>query len=79
MLTDEAKIKVKAGNGGDGVVAFDKVMMSLGPTGGRGGDGGNVYFEGVPDVFALNKYRHLKEHYAPEGKRCRSRRCGQSR
>ncbi len=68
MLTDEVKIKIQAGKGGDGIVAFDKVMMSLGPTGGRGGNGGNIYFEGVADVFALNKYRHMKEHYAPDGK-----------
>ena len=68
MLTDEAKIKIQAGKGGDGIVAFDKVMMSLGPTGGRGGNGGSIYFEGVADVFALNKYRHMKEHYAPDGK-----------
>ncbi|MFA7319464.1 MAG: Obg family GTPase CgtA [Parcubacteria group bacterium] len=68
MLTDEAKIKIQAGKGGDGIVAFDKVMMSLGPTGGRGGNGGSIYFEGVSDIFALNKYRHMKEHYAPDGK-----------
>jgi len=55
-------------------VAFDKVMMSLGPTGGRGGNGGSVYFEGVSDVFALNKYRHMKEHYAPDGKNGRGNR-----
>ncbi|MFZ2976014.1 MAG: Obg family GTPase CgtA [Candidatus Moraniibacteriota bacterium] len=74
MLTDEAKIKVEAGKGGDGVVAFDKVLMSLGPTGGKGGNGGSVYFEGVSDIFALNKYRHLKEHYAQDGARGRSNR-----
>ena len=56
MLTDEVKIKVIAGRGGDGVVAFDKVKMSLGPTGGRGGKGGSVYFEGVSDIFALRKF-----------------------
>ncbi|MDO9231801.1 MAG: Obg family GTPase CgtA [bacterium] len=69
MLTDEAKIKVEAGKGGDGAVAFDKIMMSLGPTGGKGGNGGSVYFEGVSDVFALNKYRHLKDHHAQDGER----------
>ncbi len=74
MLTDEAKIKVEAGKGGDGVVAFDKVLMSLGPTGGKGGNGGSVYFEGVSDIFALNKYRHLKDHYAQDGARGRSNR-----
>lgn len=69
MLTDEVKIKVSAGKGGDGAVAFNKTKMSLGPTGGRGGDGGNVYFEGVSDLTALNKYRHKKEYYAENGKR----------
>lgn len=74
MLTDEAKIKIIAGRGGDGMVAFDKIKMSLGPTGGRGGNGGNVYFKGVSDIFALNKYRHKKIHCAPDGKNGRSNR-----
>ncbi|MFA4817439.1 MAG: Obg family GTPase CgtA [Parcubacteria group bacterium] len=68
-LTDEVKIKIFAGKGGDGVVAFDKIMMSLGPTGGRGGNGGNVYFEGVSDLTALNKYKHKNDYYADDGKR----------
>jgi GTP-binding protein len=68
-LTDEIKIKIHAGKGGDGVVAFDKIMMSLGPTGGRGGNGGNVYFEGVSDLTALNKYKHKNDYYAGNGKR----------
>ncbi len=68
MLTDEVKINIYAGRGGDGVVAFDKVMMSLGPTGGKGGNGGNVYFEGVSDLTALNKYKNKREHYAEDGK-----------
>ena len=69
MLTDEVKIKVMAGKGGDGLVTFDKIKMSLGPTGGRGGNGGNVYFEGVTNLTALNKYRHKKEHWAQDGQR----------
>lgn len=69
MITDEVKIKIQAGKGGDGVVAFDKAKMSLGPTGGRGGNGGNVYFKGVSDLTALNKYRSKKEYYADDGKR----------
>ncbi|HAI74551.1 MAG TPA: GTPase ObgE [Candidatus Moranbacteria bacterium] len=67
MLTDEVKIKVIAGRGGDGVVAFNKVKMSLGPTGGKGGNGGNIYFEGVSNLSALNKYKHKKEYYAENG------------
>ena len=74
MLTDEAKIKVQAGAGGNGIVTFDKIKMALGPTGGRGGNGGSVYFIGVADIFALNKYRHLKEHYAEDGKKGRANR-----
>jgi GTP-binding protein len=72
MLTDEAKINITAGRGGDGIVTFDKVMMSIGPTGGKGGNGGNVNFIGVADIFALNKYRHKKDHYADDGGRGRS-------
>ncbi len=67
MLTDEARIKVRAGNGGNGVVAFDKIKMSLGPTGGRGGNGGNIYFEGVSDIFALRRYRHQKKYLGRRG------------
>jgi GTPase len=71
-LTDEVKIKIHAGKGGDGVVAFDKIMMSLGPTGGRGGNGGDVYFEGVSDLTALNKYKHKNDYYAGDGKKGKS-------
>ena len=67
MFTDEVKLKVFAGRGGDGVVAFNKVKMSLGPTGGKGGNGGSVYFEGVSNLSALNKYKHKKEYYAENG------------
>ncbi|MFZ2192645.1 MAG: Obg family GTPase CgtA [Candidatus Moraniibacteriota bacterium] len=67
MFTDEVKIAVIAGHGGDGVVAFNKIKMSLGPTGGKGGKGGNVYFEGVSNLSALNKYKHKKEYYAENG------------
>lgn len=67
MLTDEVKIKVCAGRGGDGVVAFDKIKMSLGPTGGNGGDGGDIYLKGVSDLTALNKYKSKKDYYAPNG------------
>ena len=67
MFTDEVKIKVIAGQGGDGVVAFNKIKMSLGPTGGKGGNGGNVYFEGVSNLSALNKYKHKNEYCAENG------------
>lgn len=72
MLTDEVKIKVFAGRGGDGVVAFNKIKMNLGPTGGTGGRGGNVYFKGVSNLSALNKYKNKANHYAGDGKNGRS-------
>lgn len=72
MLTDEVKIKVFAGRGGDGVVAFNKTKMSLGPTGGAGGKGGDVYFQGVSNLSALNKYKNKPNHYAGNGKNGKS-------
>ncbi len=67
MLIDDVKIKVKAGRGGDGVAAFNKAMMHLGPTGANGGNGGSVYFEGVSDLSALNQFRYKKELKADDG------------
>ena len=61
MLIDEVTIKVSAGNGGNGCVAFNKNLMSLGPVGARGGNGGSVYFEGVSDLSALSQFRYKKE------------------
>lgn len=72
MLIDDVKIKVKAGDGGQGIVTFSKVKMTLGPTGGDGGQGGNVYFEGVSDLSALNQFRYKKELSAENGKNGKS-------
>ena len=67
MLIDDIKIKVKAGHGGRGAVAFNKVMMSLGPTGADGGKGGSVYLEGVSDIGALSQFRGKKELKVEDG------------
>lgn len=61
MLIDDITIKVKAGDGGDGAVAFNKNMMSLGPVGGDGGKGGDIYCEGVSDLGTLMQFRHKKD------------------
>lgn len=67
MLIDEITIKVKAGDGGRGAVAFNKNMMSQGPVGGDGGNGGNLYFEGVSDLNSLAQFRYRKEINTPNG------------
>ena len=55
MFIDEAKIWVKAGNGGHGCVSFrrEKFIAKGGPDGGDGGKGGGVYFEAAEDVDTL--------------------------
>ncbi len=72
MLIDDVAIKISAGNGGKGAVAFNTNLKTLGPTGARGGNGGNVYGEGVSDLSALNKFRFKKEFPAEDGKDGRS-------
>jgi GTP-binding protein len=56
MLIDDVTVTLKAGDGGKGAVAFQKVRLMQGPTGGDGGRGANVYFEGVADINALAFY-----------------------
>ncbi len=67
MLIDDVKIKVGAGSGGKGAVAFNKNLMSLGPVGGTGGKGGSVCIEGISDLSALNNFRFKKEFKAKPG------------
>jgi GTPase len=69
MLIDEAYIKVKAGNGGDGLVHFyhDRIRPKGGPDGGKGGSGGSVFFEAVSDISKLHQFRHGKEFLAQNG------------
>jgi GTP-binding protein len=55
MFIDEAKILVKAGDGGNGCLSFrrEKYIPKGGPDGGDGGSGGNVYFETVQNLDTL--------------------------
>ncbi len=69
MLIDDVTIKVSAGDGGSGNVAFNTNMMSLGPTGGSGGTGGSVYMEGAPNLDLLNQLRFKKEIKADSGQK----------
>lgn len=68
MLIDDITIHIKSGKGGNGIVAFNSNMMMIGPTGASGGNGGNIYFEGVSNIAALNQIRHKKVFEAQNGK-----------
>lgn len=67
MLIDDVTIKVRAGNGGRGKVAFNSNMNSLGPTGADGGHGGSVYFQGATDLNGLAQFRNKKEIKTEDG------------
>lgn len=67
MLIDEVKIKISSGHGGKGSVSFNKNLMSLGPVGGSGGNGGSIYIEGISDLSALNHFRFKKVLLAENG------------
>ncbi|OGG50733.1 Obg family GTPase CgtA [Candidatus Kaiserbacteria bacterium RIFCSPHIGHO2_01_FULL_54_36] len=68
MLVDDVTVRLEAGAGGRGSVAFNKVRLALGPTGGDGGQGGSIYFEGVTDINALSRYAHRQPILAEKGK-----------
>jgi GTP-binding protein len=67
MLIDDVTIRLTGGHGGRGAVAFNNTMMSLGPTGADGGDGGSIYFEGVSTLDSLLQFQFTKEVAAPDG------------
>ena len=67
MLIDDVTIRISSGRGGKGAVAFNKNLMSLGPSGASGGKGGSVYGEGVTDIGALGLFRFKKELEAAKG------------
>jgi GTP-binding protein len=73
MFFDEAKINVKAGDGGNGAVAFrrEKFVPRGGPAGGNGGHGGNVIVEVDPQLNTLVHFKnkvHFKAGRGAHGK-----------
>ena len=70
MFVDEAKIYVKAGNGGNGCVAFrrEKYVPRGGPSGGDGGNGGSILLEANPNDNTLLRYRYNREFKADRGR-----------
>jgi GTP-binding protein len=68
-VVDEVKIHVKAGDGGDGAVAWrrEKFIPRGGPAGGDGGDGGDIVLVVDPQLATLLDYRYVREHKARNG------------
>ncbi len=66
---DQAKIYIKAGDGGKGCVAFrrEKFVEFGGPNGGDGGNGGSVYFEAVENLNTLIDFRYQQHFKAQKG------------
>ncbi|GEL67293.1 GTPase ObgE [Marinilactibacillus psychrotolerans] len=72
MFLDQVTVNVKAGNGGDGMVAFrrEKYVPDGGPAGGDGGTGGNIIFvvdEGLRTLMDFRYNRHFKAKNGENG------------
>ena len=70
MFIDEARIRVKAGDGGNGCMAFrrEKFVPRGGPSGGDGGHGGDVYMESSERHNTLVHFRFNPEYKAERGR-----------
>lgn len=69
MFVDKAKIKIKAGNGGDGAVSFhrEKYVAAGGPDGGDGGKGGDIIFQVDDNFSTLIDFRYKRKYAAKNG------------
>ncbi|MGH7369377.1 MAG: GTPase ObgE [Candidatus Methylomirabilaceae bacterium] len=69
MFVDEARIRVRAGNGGRGCVSFrrEAYVPRGGPDGGDGGDGGSVYLVASRSYNTLSDQKYQREYRAEHG------------
>lgn len=69
MFVDNARITIKAGNGGNGAVAFhrEKYVASGGPDGGDGGKGGDILFQADDHLATLSDFRYKRKYHAENG------------
>jgi len=77
MFVDQAKIKIKAGDGGDGAVSFhrEKYVAAGGPDGGDGGRGGDVVFQVDDNFSTLIDFRYKRKYVAERGQNGSARNC----
>ena len=71
QFIDQARIAVKAGRGGDGIVAFrrEKYVPAGGPAGGDGGRGGDVVLRADSNLQTLLDFKYKRLFEAPDGRR----------
>ena len=77
MFTDQARIFIKSGKGGDGHVSFRRELFvpDGGPDGGDGGKGGDIIFEVDEGLNTLIDFRHVRKYVAESGEEGGKRRC----
>ncbi len=77
MFVDQAKIKIKAGDGGDGAVSFhrEKYVAAGGPDGGDGGRGGDIVFQVDDNFSTLIDFRYKRKYVAERGQNGGARNC----
>ncbi len=69
LFVDKVTIKVKAGNGGNGCVAFhrEKFVQNGGPDGGDGGKGGDIILYADPNMHTLLDFKYKTKYVAENG------------
>ncbi len=77
QFIDQARITVKAGRGGDGIVAFrrEKYVPAGGPAGGDGGQGGQVVLEADANLQTLLDFKFKRLFLAEDGRRGGPNKC----